>query len=72
MSQDGDDNFKKQKTTAEEDTKNKYGDDAAKYSASESGLGNGIVRERGIKDCLCLLIFLVALVAMGWCTVYGR
>lgn len=69
---EGDDDYQKQTQTAEERTKDKYADETANYSARDQGLGEGVVKERGIKDCLCLIVYVVFLGAMVFCTIYGN
>jgi hypothetical protein len=68
---DNDDDFKKQKLSGDDKVRAKYGDHAESYSAAEAGLGNGIVRERKITDCICLLTFVGFIFAMGYLTNYS-
>jgi hypothetical protein len=72
MDGEGDDNFQKQSQSAEDATKDKYAEDTKNFSAKDLGLGNGVVKERGIADFLCLLIFIAFLSAMGFCTYWGN
>lgn len=69
---EGDDDFQRQKVSAEDATKDKYSKDTEGYSAKDQGLGNGVVRERGCKDILCLMVFVAFITAMVFCTIYGN
>jgi len=50
--------------------KGKYDSDINNFSAKEKGL-DGVKRDRGCTDILCLIVFLGTIVAMGYCTIYG-
>jgi len=66
-----DDNFEQQKLTKEEKTKKKYEEHTNSYKARDHGLEEGVVRERGIKDILCVILFFAFVIAMIVCAVYG-
>jgi len=51
--------------------KDKYGDDMGKFSVAEnSNIKDGIVKERGCTDVLCLGLFIVFLIGMFSFTSY--
>ena len=68
---DTDHEFKKVKTSGDDKKKAKYGDDANNFSVKNSGIENGIVRNRKMTDILMLTLFFAFIVAMGFCTAYG-
>ena len=51
--------------------KNKYGDDADKYS-SKDDMPDGFVEKRGCTDPFCLLIFLAFIGSIGYLTFYAN
>lgn len=60
--------------TKDEKKLNKYGDDLKGYSVSSTtpGIGDGsVVKERGVTDVFCLMVFGAFLVAMITCTALG-
>ena len=72
MDGEQDDDYKKVKKTANEQTTDKYGDDANNFSlADNENMKNGMCRDRKMTDILMLIIFMAFIGAMGFCTVYG-
>lgn len=50
----------------------KYADDLAAFDVkTKSGIENGIVRDRGCRDIMCLIVFLTFIGAMLGCTIYS-
>lgn len=72
MMEPEDDNFERQKQSAEDETKDKYKEHTDGFNAKDQGLGNGVVKERGCKDILCLMVFAAFIAAMVFCTIYGN
>lgn len=73
MSGDEDDNFQKQKPTGNDKLKAKYGDDVGGFSVKgNSGIEEGIVRDRKLTDCLFLLLFIAFIGSMGYLTLYAH
>lgn len=65
-----DDNFKKQKLSGADRTREKYENDTAGFSLKDQGI-DGFVRTRKCTDILCLIVFFAFLVSMGACAIYG-
>ena len=67
-----DDDFKKVKKTANEQTTDKYGEDANGFTLKDNeDMKDGMNRNRKMTDILMLILFVSFIGAMGFCTVYG-
>ena len=74
---DDDDNYQpadgdKKKMTDQERTAAKYAGETAGFSLKGSAMQDGLVKDRGCTDPLCLILFLAFVVSMGYLGYYGH
>lgn len=69
---DGDDDFKAVKKTANEQTADKYGEDANGFTLKDNDdMKDGFNRNRKLTDLLLLAVYIAFIFAMGFCTSFG-